>query len=68
VAQQTYRVNVKLRRHHQTALDNHRAEFKTEEFDDDESLCMAIASELLEMLRDDRDYLNDQEGDEDNAD
>lgn len=60
-----YRANVKLRRRGQAALDNHVIEFKTEEFKDDEEFCMAIASELMNMLQDDREYLEDQEGNTD---
>lgn len=62
---QIYRINAKIRRHHEAALDSNRVEFKSEDYDDDESLCMAIASELLEMLQADREYLESLEGEED---
>lgn len=62
--EQTYRINAKLRRRGQAALDHNRAEFTSEEYDDDEQLCQAVASELLEMIKADREYLNDLEGDE----
>jgi len=58
---QEYRVNFKLRRKGQAALDAHRCELKSEDFDSDEEYCMAIASELLEMLQADRDYLSEGE-------
>lgn len=54
---QEYRINAKLRRRGQTALDHNRTEFKSEDFEDDEEYCLAIASELLEMIREDREYL-----------
>jgi len=61
---QQYRVNVKVRRRGEAALDHNRIEFKSEDYDDDEELCQAIASELLEMIKEDREYLEDLEGEE----
>jgi hypothetical protein len=61
---QQYRVNLKLRRRSQAALDQNRAEFKSEDFDDDEAYCKAVGSELLEMLTADREYLELQEGED----
>jgi hypothetical protein len=58
---QEYRFNIKLRRRGQPALDSHRVEFKSEDYDSDEDYCLAIASELLEMLTEDREYLGDLE-------
>jgi hypothetical protein len=55
--EQTYRVNVKVRRRGEAALDDNRIEFKSEDFTDDEDLCWAVASELLELLKQDREYL-----------
>jgi hypothetical protein len=60
-----YRVNFKLRRRSQAALDHNRAELKSEDYDDDEQFCQAVASELLEMMTADREYLADQEGEND---
>ena len=54
---QNYRVNFKLRRQGQAALDHNRSELKSEDFDDDEQWCQAVASELLEMTKADREYL-----------
>lgn len=65
ITEQVYRVNFKLRRQTQAALDQHIAELKSEDFDNDEEYCMAVASELLSMIRDDRDFLFEQDSDED---
>lgn len=59
-----YRINVKLRRRGQPAFDNNRAEFLSEEFDTDEDMCLAVASEMLEQLKDDREYLLSIEGED----
>lgn len=56
-----YRVNAKLRRRGQAALDTNRVEFKSEDYDSDEEFCLAIASELMEMLRADKEYLSSLE-------
>ena len=58
---QTYRVNFKLRRRGQPALDQNRCELKSEDFDNDEDFCAAVASELMEILTSDREYLNELE-------
>ena len=55
---QEYRVNLKLRRRGQAALETHHVEFQSEEYDDDEQMSQAIASEVLEMIKADRDYLS----------
>lgn len=60
--EQKYRCNFKLRRKGQAALDQHHCELKSEDFDSDEEFCLAVASELLETLKEDRDYLAEQEG------
>lgn len=60
--EQQYRVNMKLRRRGDAALDSHRVEFKSEDYDSDEDFCMAVASELLEMITEDRDFLSESEG------
>lgn len=62
-----YRINVKLRRQGQAAFPNNYAEMKSEDYDDDEDFCMAVASEMLEQLKADREYLiekhsGDEEG------
>jgi len=62
---QQYRVNFKLRRRGQAALDQNRAELKSEDYDDDEEFSLAVAAELLEMLRADREYLENMEGEND---
>lgn len=59
--EQLYRVNVKLRRRGDAALESNRVEFSSEQYDDDEQLCQAVASELLEIIKSDREYLNDQD-------
>ena len=59
--EQEYRINVSLRRRGQAALDSHFVEFKSEDFDDDESYCAAIASEVMDMLSADRWYLEGQD-------
>lgn len=56
-----YRINFKLRRRGNPAIDHHRSEIKSEDYDDDAEFCLAVASELLEMLKEDRDYLETQE-------
>jgi hypothetical protein len=63
--EQLYRLNAKLRRRGQAALESNRIEFSSEDYDDDEQFCQAIASELLELIKADREYLNDQEGESD---
>jgi len=62
---QQYRINAKLRRRGQAALDTNRIELKSEDYEDDEEFCQALASEMLENLIADREYLETQEGDED---
>ena len=62
--EQTYRVNFKLRRRGQPALDQNRSELKTEDYDSDEEFCFAVASELMDILTSDRDYLNQLEEDD----
>lgn len=62
---QLYRVNMKLRRRGHAALDSAHVEFQSEDYDDDESMCMAVANELMEMLQSDREYLESLEGDDD---
>lgn len=57
-----YRINFKLRRRGQAALDQNRAELKSEDYDNDEEFSLAVASELLEILRADREYLENMEG------
>lgn len=64
---QKYRVNVKVRRRGEAALDHNRIEFKSEDYDDDEELCQAIAAELIEMIREDREYLENSEDEEDES-
>ena len=64
-SKQEYRINAKIRRRGETALNSNRVEFKSEDYDDDEEFCLAIATELLEMLRADREYLSSLEGNED---
>lgn len=59
-----YRFNFKLRRRGSPALDQNRMELKSEDYDDDEQYCQALASEALEMIKADREYL---EGQDDNA-
>jgi hypothetical protein len=61
---QTYRINAKLRRRGEAALDQNRTELKSEDFDNDHEFCQAVASDLYEILQADRDYLNSLEGDE----
>ena len=58
-----YRINAKLRRRGQAALDRNRAELKSEDYDDDLEFCAAVAADLYEMIKADRDYLEEQEGD-----
>lgn len=62
---QLYRCNFKLRRKGQAALDQNRCELKTEDYDDDEQFCQAVASELLEIIKADREYLEGTDYDED---
>lgn len=54
---QLYRCNFRLRRRGQAALDSNRVELKSEDYDSDEEFCLAVASELLELLQTDREYL-----------
>jgi hypothetical protein len=56
---------MKLRRRGHAALDSAHVEFKSEDYDDDQELCMAVANELLEMLEMDREYLSQMEGEDD---
>jgi hypothetical protein len=60
--EQQYRFNFKLRRRGDAALDNHFLELKSEDYDNDEEFCTALASEAMDMLTQDRDYLEQQEG------
>ncbi len=59
---QQYRINAKLRRRGEAALEDNRIEFKSEEFNDDEEYCAAIANELYELIKADREYLDSMEG------
>ena len=61
--EQQYRCNFKLRRRGQAALDQNRSELKSEDYDDDEEFCRAVAQELYEILKADREFLDQQEGD-----
>jgi len=62
---QIYRINFKLRRMGQAALDHNRSELKSEDYDDDEEYCKALMDEAYEMLQADREYLREKEGEED---
>lgn len=62
---QLYRVNFKLRRKSEAALDHNRSELKSEDYDSDEEYCLAVASELLEMIKADREYIAERGGDDD---
>lgn len=62
-----YRINAKVRRRGEAALEGNRTELKSEDFDDDEELCMAVASELLEIIKSDREY-QEQNGEQDETD
>jgi hypothetical protein len=53
-----YRINAKLRRRGQAALETNRIEIKSEDYDTDEEYCLALASELLELITADREYLS----------
>jgi hypothetical protein len=63
--EQQYRFNFKLRRRAQPALDQNKIELKSEDFDSDEEFCLALASEAMEMITADRDYLEGLEGGQD---
>jgi hypothetical protein len=54
---QEYRLNIKLRRRGQPALDTNRVEFQSEEYDDDIEMANALAAEFLMMIQADRAYL-----------
>lgn len=60
-----YRINAKLRRRGQPALDKNRVELKSENYDDDLEFCQAVAMELYETITADRDYLDSLEGEDD---
>ena len=53
-----YRINAKLRRKGQAALETNRIEIKSEDYDSDEDFIFALASELKELIASDRDYLD----------
>jgi hypothetical protein len=57
-----YRFNFKLRRRGQPALDQNRIELKSENYDSDEEYCLALAAEALELIQQDREYLEESEG------
>ena len=61
---QEYRINFKLRRRGQPAFDANKCELKSEDFDNDEDYCLAVATVLKEMLSEDREYLESLEGEE----
>ena len=61
-----YRFNFKLRRRGQAALDQNRIELKSEDYDDDEEFCQALASEAYQMIKADREYLEEVEDDSNN--
>ena len=50
-----YRVHLQLRRRSQPPFDN--LTVVTEDFEDDETFCLAIASKLMELLKEDREFL-----------
>lgn len=55
--EQLYRANFWLRRRGEPALDHNHIELKTEDYSSDEEFCLALAAEALEMLREDREYI-----------
>lgn len=64
-----YRINAKLRRRGQSAFPSNIIEFCSEQYDDDESMCAALASEMLEQIKADREYQQQRDDgleDEDN--
>lgn len=62
--EQQYRINVKLRRRGEAALDQNRTELKSENYDSDEEFCLALASDMLEIIKADREYLESRGDDE----
>lgn len=63
---QEYRLNLMLRRRGDAALDQNHAEFRSEDYDNDEEFWLAVASHGLELMKEDREFLLDQGGDDDN--
>lgn len=61
--EQTYRFNFQLRRKGQATLDQNHLELKSEDYDSIEEFCQALASEALEMLKEDIEYLEGVEDD-----
>lgn len=57
-----YRVNFKLRRRGQAALDQHHYELKSEDFVSKEEFCLQVAADLLENMNEDIEYLDSKEG------
>ena len=64
---QSYRFNFKLRRKGQPALSQNRLELRSEDYDSDEEFCAALASEALEMIKQDREYLTEMGNDDENS-
>lgn len=56
---QNYRIHAKIRRQGEDVLMDGRLEFRSEDYESDEEFCLAVATELLETLQLDRDYLID---------
>lgn len=62
MGKQLYRFNFKLRRRGKPALDHNRCELKSEDYDSEEEFALALASEAMEMLKADREFLEESEG------
>jgi hypothetical protein len=54
---QEYRINAALRRRNETSEPDNRIELCSEKYDTDEEFCLAIATELLELIKQDREFL-----------
>jgi len=50
-----YAVSVKISRKGQRPFD--QLTFRTDDYEDDEQFCQAVASQLMETIREDREYL-----------
>lgn len=54
---QQYRINASLRRRNEPASPDNRIEICSEHYDNDEEFCLAIATELLDLIKSDREYM-----------
>jgi len=57
---QEYRIHVRVRRRAEAPFES--IELQSEDYDNDEDYCLAIASKVMDALREDREFLEASEG------